>query len=57
MKFLFDDENASTNIIPSLNQFSQRQFNSDSISGMVPTMQFINQVKKFISFHFNSNFQ
>jgi hypothetical protein len=48
VKFLFDDANASANIIPSLEQFSQKQFHSDSISGMIPTMQLINQVNQFI---------
>jgi hypothetical protein len=53
VKFLFNDANASANIIPSLEQFSQKQFNSDSIFGMIPAMQLINQVNKFLKIYFN----
>lgn len=47
MKFLSDDANASANIIPSLYQFSLKQFDHQSISGMIPAMQFIDQVNLF----------
>jgi hypothetical protein len=46
MKFLQDDANASSSIIDSLIEFSQKQYNDDSIYGMIPTMQFINEVNK-----------
>lgn len=44
MKFLQDDAIASSNIIDSLNELSTKQYNSDSIHGMISSMQFLNQV-------------
>ena len=46
MKFLAEDANASASIIDSFAEFSKTQYNDQTIYGLIPTMQFINQVNK-----------
>jgi hypothetical protein len=42
---LEEDANASATIIDSFVEFSKTQYNDQTIHGLIPTMQFINEVK------------
>jgi len=57
---LFDDANASSSIIDSFNEFSKKEFNDDTIHGMISTIQLFNQVSfeyTFLKTNFISRFQ
>ncbi len=49
-----DDANASSSIIDSFIQFNQNQYNDDTIYGMIPITQLINQVNQTLLLPFLS---
>ncbi|UJR34880.1 hypothetical protein I4U23_027658 [Adineta vaga] len=46
IKFINEDANVSCQIIDSFIEFNQNQFNSQTIYGMIPITQFINEVER-----------